>query len=439
MLTATIVSVVASFSLLRATERAYRRVLSKQLETLGTTSSPKELPTYATHLSSDEVQYGVVTSSVAAHGINQKGARDAARHKTGELPVVAVPLRSERGAYLIARFAPGIPESIAYVELSRMAPLVLLSALAAAALFGFMIGRLLFPYFSWLMSIAQTTRPSPQDTDEIMRAPNEVLAVAQRFQRTVNQLNREREKIEEEKAQIEAMQEGLVRASKLASVGRLAAGVAHEIGNPLAAVRGYVSLVEGGLSKEQERDVLARSAKELERISDTIKKLLAYARGGEEKETEHMEFSLSDVIKDTLSLVRGHPVLRDVEITNNTAEQGLRGYGHPEKFGQVLVNLILNAAQAMKNTRTKKIVISGAEEKERSHILVTDNGPGIDMETQAHIFDPFFTTKAPGEGTGLGLAVSRSLMEGMGGDLLLVEQASGAQFAVQVPRFAKEL
>jgi two-component system NtrC family sensor kinase len=232
------------------------------------------------------------------------------------------------------------------------------------------------------------------------------------------------------------MQEGLVRASKLASVGRLAAGIAHEIGNPLAAVRGYLSLLQGGLDPTQQKEVLERSLKELGRIHETIKKLLTYARRGVETAEPPVPFSSGKVVEEAIGLVRGHPALRVVRIDHpGTDPDGPDAIGHPGRLNQVLVNLLLNAGQAMEATPDAEITVATRTDGAWLEIVVSDNGPGIPKDKLPLIFDPFFTTKAPGEGTGLGLAVSRALMEAMGGDLQASsEEGRGASFTVRLRR-----
>src|SRR5262249_24778291 len=139
----------------------------------------------------------------------------------------------------------------------------------------------------------------------------------QTFRRTLRRLKEERELMAAQKRELEQMQESLVRASKLASVARLAAGIAHEIGNPLAAVQGYLALLPRLDDKEQ-KEVIERSAKELQRIHETIKKLLTYAR--QEDSAPLAPIKLSQVVSDALLLVRGHPVMRPVEIEDELSK-----------------------------------------------------------------------------------------------------------------------
>jgi C4-dicarboxylate-specific signal transduction histidine kinase len=338
-------------------------------------------------------------------------------------------------AYLAARIDPSIPFSIGIVELTRrMVPFALLGAIACAAFLAFMVGRVFLPQLSALAAIARDPgiRVDGLVSDD---TPNEIFEVAQTFRRTLRQLKEEREVMAQQKRELEQMQANLVRASKLASVGRLAAGIAHEIGNPLTAVQGYLSLFPR-LDAAEQKEVVERSAKELLRIHETIKKLLTYARQDGEHTPIH-PIALRNVVSDSILLLRGHPAFRPVQIKEELLEpNGAEALGDAGRLGQVLVNLLLNAAQAMEGRPDPRIRILERIEGTWVELDVEDNGPGVPQEKREQIFDPFYTTKAPGEGTGLGLAVSRSLVESMDGDLTVsaAKDGAGACFTIRLKR-----
>lgn len=431
------VTTIASLALVRGARRAYLRAATEQLHAVVAQSSPQTVRhLVATRDLRAEMELGLVTTSTRALGLSIADARQIVgghRH-TDAFAVVRIEAPGEE-AYAVARLDTSIPTSIAFVEVSRMIPLVLVVAIAIAALLAFMVSRLLIPSLEVLGQVAAATSAEESTDLTHSETPNEILEVAQRFRNTVRTLNEERSRIQAQKDDLARMQESLVRASKLASVGRLAAGVAHEIGNPLAAVRGYLSLLEGGLEPDVEKDVLARSLKELGRINATIRKLLTYARQGEQADEPVAPFSTDEVIDDALGLVAGHPALRGVAFERPPKRGGNDAIGHAGRLNQVLVNLLLNAGQAMEGKRDKRISISRVESTEAIEIGVVDNGPGVDQDCAESIFDPFFTTKAPGEGTGLGLAVSRALMEAMAGDLVVdTAYEGGARFVTRTPR-----
>ncbi len=437
--TAFLVLTLASFSLVNASRRAYRRAVERRLHSTARLPDDALDAQIKLQLPEQELDLGIVTATTTAFGLDLGKARALVARAQIQSPLVAVRMGSAQERYLIARLRPSVTSSIAFVEISRMLPFVLLGAFACAAILAFMLNRLLVPPLNALAQVAQATRPAeaglvPSD------APNEILEVARRFRDTVRQLNEERELVERQKKELEQMQSGLVRASKLASVGRLAAGIAHEIGNPLAAVQGYLSLLKRGLPETQREEVLDRSLKELQRIHETIKMLLTYARGGEDKGEATTTFQVQAIIQDALTLVKSHPALLNTQVLPPQDTEALQAVGHAQRLEQVLVNLLLNAAQAMKSTEAPKIELSIEALEQDSHLVrirVRDNGPGVAPDHAQQIFDPFFTTKDPGEGTGLGLAVSRALMEAMNGDLVLAseeESEEGACFDVLLQR-----
>ena len=264
-------------------------------------------------------------------------------------------------------------------------------------------------------------------------APHEVAEVAQTFQRTLRQLKRERAEIERQHLELERMQQSLIRSEKLASVGRLAAGVAHEIGNPLAAVLGYLSLLKRGLDEQATMDVIERSSKELRRIHETIKKLLTYARQDETGPVEQLD--LKPVLADAALLLRGHPALSGVLFETSFDLEPSDVLGRAGPIGQIVVNLVVNAAQAVREGggADPKVWLTMFRQDDGIWVEVADNGPGVPRDKREQIFDPFYTTKPPGEGTGLGLAVSRALAESMGADLTVGEASQGgARFVLKL-------
>ncbi len=217
--------------------------------------------------------------------------------------------------------------------------------------------------------------------------------------------------LEDANDQLRQVQEELIRSEKLASVGRLAAGIAHEVGNPLSAVLGYVSLLESGLQDPQlERDLMGRTTNELERIQRIIRELLDYARPG-----TGMAVAIAPIqlLEDAADTVRPQSAFRGVTIEVSPAEELPTVQVEPDKVHQVLVNLLLNAAHALEGDGT--VILWAAAESEEVVFGCRDDGPGFQPEDLGQVFDPFFTTKPPGQGTGLGLATSQRIVVGLGG------------------------
>ena len=246
-----------------------------------------------------------------------------------------------------------------------------------------------------------------------------------------------RQKIEEvERAQqrLADAQERLIRSERLASVGRLAAGLAHEIGNPLAAISGMQDLLlSGELEEEQRKDFLSRMQKETDRINRIIKDLLQFARPGKSQDpnTPHEPGNVETAVYDTVALLTHQKTMQDIELSVDIFPELPRvELGH-QQLMQVVLNLVINARDACAGSGTIKISaepsVLGVE------LSVTDNGSGISKEAREHLFEPFFTTKEVGAGTGLGLAVCQGLIEAAGGHIHHDEShKEGARFVVDL-------
>jgi two-component system, NtrC family, sensor kinase len=207
------------------------------------------------------------------------------------------------------------------------------------------------------------------------------------------------------------------QAEKLASIGRLAAGLAHEIGNPLGIVTGYLELLrEDGIRQNERRDILSRIESEVSRIARIMRQLLHLARPM--PETRQI-FSVNDLVRETAEIIRCQPFSRRVEIRLLLEASRDSVSGDPERLRQVFLNLVINAADAVMATGADDGLITIRSENADGdvRILFHDNGVGIDPAHLPSIFDPFFTTKTPGQGTGLGLAVSYMIVEALGGHM----------------------
>lgn len=269
----------------------------------------------------------------------------------------------------------------------------------------------------------------------------EVARLAATFNEMAAQLREDRaalqdrlEDLQRTTEELTSAQEQLVRSARLAAVGRLSAGVAHEIGNPLAAIRGLLDLMESGdLDAEEEKEFIGRIQGEAERIHHTIRDLLDFSRN-EPGQVGRVEASadLVDVVSDTVKLVDRQTRFRDIELTLTLADDLPRVRGDHERLRQLLLNLLFNAADALGGKG--RIEVRAANAGGVVRLLVEDDGPGIDQAIIAQVFDPFVTTKAPGQGTGLGLAVCYTIVEGLGGSIEAANRAQGgAAFEVTLP------
>lgn len=228
----------------------------------------------------------------------------------------------------------------------------------------------------------------------------------------------------------------LIRAEKLASVGQLSAGVAHEIGNPLAAILGYTDFLrDTDLDEDMREDIVNRVQTQLERIQKIIGELVDFSRDESEQAAEPTD--LARCVSETLHLMHAHPGAQGVEFCSELAGELSadlpRVWAVHSAVVQVLLNLMINAADALRDCdgNIERRVWIRARCVENTVILeVADNGPGISKEAVNRLFDPFFTTKDPGQGTGLGLATCLRIMQRFGGDIrVLNREGSGEKGA----------
>jgi len=242
--------------------------------------------------------------------------------------------------------------------------------------------------------------------------------------------------IERARAELASAQTKLVRSERLASVGRLSAGLAHEIGNPIAAMMGLADLVlDGDLEPSEQRDFIRRMRSEIERVHRTLKDLLQFARPkGEAGGAPSASGDVEAAIHDTAALVVHQASMREVELCIDVFPGLPRVTLADEQLSQVLLNLILNASDAVQGRTGARIAVLARAEECGVRIEVEDNGAGVAPEAAEHLFEPFFTTKEVGKGTGLGLSVCQSLVSAAGGTLSVdAEFTGGARFSVQLP------
>lgn len=246
-------------------------------------------------------------------------------------------------------------------------------------------------------------------------------------------LRRKVQEVESATRQLQQAQAHLVRSERLASVGQLAAGLAHEIGNPIAAMQGLQDLIlEADLVPEQQLDFIKRMRKETERISRILRDLLQFARPGGAG-NDYTPGLVEAAVNETLTLVSPQPVLRGIDLALDVfPDLPAVTLGH-EQLMQVLLNLILNAAAAC-GERGRIVVRASAAPAGGVLLSVEDNGPGISPDFLETLFEPFVSSKDVGEGTGLGLSVCRGLIDAAGGSIVLDEHYSGgAKFLVTLP------
>jgi signal transduction histidine kinase len=259
------------------------------------------------------------------------------------------------------------------------------------------------------------------------------------FERTAGALASEQGRLQEKVAELTrtnrelaVAREELLRAERLAAVGRLAAGIAHEIGNPLGAITGYAELARAkvtGAASTDLADYLARISAESQRIDLIVRDLLDFARPAQ---LELGPVVVAEALEAALRLARVQPRFRAVTVATELPAELPAARADARRLAQVFLNLLLNAADAMGGEG--EIRVTGRAVGEGLEVAVADGGPGIAPEALPRLFEPFFTTKAPGEGSGLGLAVCHGILDSFGGAIRAENGARGAVFTLSLPR-----
>jgi two-component system NtrC family sensor kinase len=224
----------------------------------------------------------------------------------------------------------------------------------------------------------------------------------------------------------------LVSSEKMASLGKLAAGIAHEINNPLGGILIYSSLMMEDLSEEDpRRGDLARIVQEAGRCKEIVKSLLEFARQTEPK----MEpTDVNRAINDGLFFLVNQALFHNIKIVKKIDPFLPFVRGNASQLKQVFMNIIVNAAEAMHGSGTLTITTSPAPDQKTVYVKFTDTGEGIPEENLTRIFDPFFTTKEVGKGTGLGLATSYGIIEDHEGKIGVKSKVGeGTTFTIELP------
>lgn len=287
------------------------------------------------------------------------------------------------------------------------------------------------------LSLPGASSPEFADLHHSLRSMTERLRQDEGLQRQkVAELQAAKKDLEQAQAQI-------VRSERLASVGQLAAGLAHEVGNPIAAIMGLQDLIlQGDLTPSEQAEFVARMRKETERINRILKDLLRFARSQPLTTNEPLLTDVKGVIDETLALLQPQPSFRNIEVRCDLEANLPLVRAHHEPVMQILLNLLLNAAAACNGGGTVRITAT-ALAPARVELAVEDSGPGVAPELYETLFEPFVSGKESGEGTGLGLSVCRSLVEQIGLAAGLDAHAAsidldrdfstGARFIVQLP------
>jgi signal transduction histidine kinase len=353
-------------------------------------------------------------------------------------PTITLEYTTLEGIDVVAGFAQSrtdfltagvhIPRSAAYLTarefLVNLAWVALLLLIFAAMLGFFWAKRITRP-IERLSEVTKVVGAGNFDVDIDVESNDEIGELAGSFRHMALGLH-------ERDEELKTAQYALVQSEKLAAFGKLGAGIAHEVKNPLAGILGYAQLSlrkvdkESGLYKN-----LKIIEKETKRCSLIIENLLKFSR---KEEFNKESTNINDVINNTMEIVNHQLTINQVALNSELADELQPIYADANQIQQVLMNFCINAQQALDGNPGEVKISTRQLDNESIEIKVCDTGPGISPEIQEKIFEPFFTTKPPGQGTGLGLSVTFGIIRDHQGDISIKSKiGEGTCFIVTLP------
>jgi len=321
-----------------------------------------------------------------------------------------------------------IPKAAAYLaarELLKNLIVVSLALLIMSVIVSLFGARVITQPLERLSGATRVVAKGQYDIQLESSSRDEIDDLAQSFNQMASELD------SREKA-LKGAQAALVQSEKMAAFGQLGAGIAHEIKNPLAGILGLTQL---SLRKIEQDSPLAKNLsiieKETNRCTTIIQNLLRFAR---QEKVAFEEVEINRVVEDSMAIVEHQLEMNRVSLKKNLAPDLPLISGNANQIQQVLINLMINAQQAMEGRSGDVSVKTSNHNSRYIQIQVRDTGPGIPEDLQAKIFEPFFTTKDVGKGTGLGLSVSYGIIQDHGGDIQVKSAlGKGTAFNISLP------
>jgi signal transduction histidine kinase len=345
---------------------------------------------------------------------------------------------SDQGTPMIGAFAPvgigsvtaaaQVPKSAAYLaqrELLGRMVLIAVGLLVAMAVIGRFTARRIVRPVERLSAASRTIGQGRFDIQVDVSSRDEIGALAGSFNQMASELKTRDDELEQAQAQ-------LVQSEKMAAFGQLGAGIAHEVKNPLAGILGCAQLslmeAEEGTPLRTNLEIIE---KETGRCRTIIDNLMKFAR---QEKALFEPTEVNTVIEDACAIINHQMELQQVKVLKELDEQLPEIQGNPNQLQQVLMNLMINAQQAMEGEPGTVTVHSRRTEDDGVEIVVRDDGPGMTEEVQKKLFEPFFTTKPTGKGTGLGLSVSFGIIQDHDGEITVEsELGQGTDFIIRLP------
>jgi signal transduction histidine kinase len=263
-----------------------------------------------------------------------------------------------------------------------------------------------------------------------VKGHDEISSLAESFNQMEDKLDHAMNSLEDIIKQLQEKQAQLVEAEKLAGIGKLAAGIAHEINNPLTSVLTFSNLMlEQCPPGDPRHDKLKLMARETDRARTIVRQLLNFGR---ESAIKPVKININQPVTEIAESLVAQEAFKDIELSLKLADNLPEVYADPAQVGQVVLNILLNAIHAI--TPPGRIDVSTRLADKSVEVIFTDSGKGIPEEHLHKIFDPFFSTKSATKGTGLGLAVSYGIIKKHGGEITVASAVGkGTTFTVRMP------
>ncbi len=278
------------------------------------------------------------------------------------------------------------------------------------------------------------------DKNEIGKLSSALNTLSENLKIEKDKINEHFKKLQEKNKELQQAHNEVIQAEKLASVGRLSAGIAHEIGNPLGIILGYIHMLRDKKTDDNVRaDYLNRMEKETERVNNIVRNFLDYSRP--EKQNIR-EIDLNKIIHETFALFSCQNDFKNITTLFNLADNLPPLTADVKEIQQLLINLALNSRDAMPDGGTLAVTsrLDSINKEDRICLIIKDTGTGIPEKDQSKIFDPFFTTKSEGKGTGLGLSNVHRIVKSLNGEIELKSfSGKGTSFTIRIPLSGRQL
>ena len=259
----------------------------------------------------------------------------------------------------------------------------------------------------------------------------------------LNQMAEKLQRITVSRDKLRKTQAQLIQASKLASIGELAAGIAHELNQPLMVIRTGIQMIERSISKKRiDLNSILEDMKLFDRNTNRMVKIISHLRTfSRQSNTDFEPININQVIEDALSMITEQLRVRNITLSTTYSPNLFKIHGNGNQLEQVILNLLTNARDAIedKNDNARKITINTENSDDGStvNIYIKDSGKGISSDAIEHIFNPFYTTKEVGKGTGLGLSISYGIIKDHHGEIFVLQTGnSGTTFGISLPVFS---